>query len=596
MHAHLSIPASGFVARIKKFAAAHKVASSIIVVVILGVAWWAKAAFFSPAAPTRYVLASVQNGTIIASVTGSGQVSASDQVIINPKSSGAIVAVYAHDGQSVGAGQALAAIDSTDAQKAVRDAKANLAGAQLSLEKLREPADALSLTEAQNSVSSAKTDLDKTYQSGYNDVVSAFLDFSAVMNDMQTILAGTGASHGTQWNIDYYRDAVSNATNGQSLAQASAQRDATYAAYTSALSEYNSANADYQATTQNSSTSTIEAIIKETYTMSQAVATALADQNSFIQYYENTLKTHNLPVSSTADSSITMLGSDITNVNGHITTLLSDVNTITADEQSIAQNTLSLQKLQAGADPIDVASSNISVQKAQNALQDAEDALADYTVRAPFSGVLANFDLHVGDTVSGGTAIATEISSGAVADLSLNEVDAAKVSQGEKATLTFDAVPDLTLTGHVASVSPLGAVSQGVVSYDVKIAFDTQDSRVKAGMTVNAAIITAMKQNALVAPSSAIKTQGGQSYVLVVDAPPALPATSSAAGIALSSPPRQVAVTLGISNDTQIEITSGLSAGQTIVSRAISGAAQSAGAGAPSLIGGGRGGGVLRGG
>src|SRR6185503_5946600 len=109
-----------------------------------------------------------------------------------------------------------------------------------------------------------------------------------------------------------------------------------------------------------------------------------------------------------------------------------------------------------------------------------------YTVRAPFSGTIAKLSVDKGDQASSGTTVATIISKNQIADLSLNEVDAAKVTVGQKATLTFDAVEDLSIAGAVASVDTLGTVSQGVVSYVVKIQFTTQDERVKPGMSVNA--------------------------------------------------------------------------------------------------------------
>src|SRR5262249_21360975 len=152
----------------------------------------------------------------------------------------------------------------------------------------------------------------------------------------------------------------------------------------------------------------------------------------------------------------------------------------------------------------------LSIQQQQNSLAQAQTALSDYTISAPIAGTIADLNLHVGDTVGSGTSGATLITSDQIADLSLNEVDAAKVQVGQNATLTFDAIPNLSLTGTVSDVSPLGTVSQGVVSYDIKIAFTTQDPRVKAGMTVNADIQTAVHSNILEVPASAIQTSNGQ--------------------------------------------------------------------------------------
>ena len=141
--------------------------------------------------------------------------------------------------------------------------------------------------------------------------------------------------------------------------------------------------------------------------------------------------------------------------------------------------------------------------------------LADYTVRAPFDGVIAEFNVKKGDTVSAGSSVGMLVTKQQIATISLNEVDAAKVKVGQKATLIFDAVSDLTITGEVAEVDAVGTVSQGVVSYNVKVVFDVQDERIKPGMTVTANIIISSKPNVLMVKTSAIKNQDGSSGYLL---------------------------------------------------------------------------------
>ncbi len=187
------------------------------------------------------------------------------------------------------------------------------------------------------------------------------------------------------------------------------------------------------------------------------------------------------------------------------------------------------------------------------------------------------------------------------ADITLNEVDAAKVAVGNPATLTFAAVPGLTIAGTVADISPLGTVSQGGVSYTVKIGFATQDSRIKPGMSVAANMVRSVRQNVLVVPSAAVHSApDGTSYVLAFD-PPLATSTSGTQGILTTQTPMQVQVTVGLTNKTQAEITAGLSAGQQIVNRTIMGTATAAttpaasGTGGRGGFGGGGGGTVLRG-
>jgi multidrug efflux pump subunit AcrA (membrane-fusion protein) len=346
--------------------------------------------------------------------------------------------------------------------------------------------------------------------------------------------------------------------------------------------------------------------LQETYGTTRLIANAVKLANALIQYYQDQFSGHNLSPIAQSNTDLSSLNTFTGKVNTHLSNLLNDVNSLQKDRDAVTTDALSLQKLQAGSDPFDIQSAQLSIEQKQNALQQAQDALANYTIRAPFDGTIANLTIHKGDNV-GSTAVGTEITTQDIADLSLNEVDAAKIKTGQKATLTFDAIDGLSLTGIVADVSPLGTVSQGVVSYDVKIAFDAQDPRVKAGMTVNAAIQTGIVQNALSVPSSAIHVQGNSSYVLAFDALPAGADTagtsaqggssSGGQGVVSSISPRQLPVTTGISDDANTEITSGLQVGQTVVARTITGTTQATAASAPSLFGGGGrglGGGTVR--
>jgi hypothetical protein len=169
-----------------------------------------------------------------------------------------------------------------------------------------------------------------------------------------------------------------------------------------------------------------------------------------------------------------------------------------------------------------------------------------------------------------------------LAELSLNEVDVAKVKVGQKATLTFDAIEDLSLTGVVAEVESLGTVSQGVVSYKVKINFDTQDEQVKSGMSVSAAIIIDVHQDVLTVPNAAIKNQGTTYYIETLNNPSA--EVAGVQGVTSASAPQQQTVEVGLADDTSTEIILGLQEGDHVISRTITTKATSA-ATAPSLFG-----------
>lgn len=71
----------------------HKILSVFLAVIILGGSYYAYGKLNSSSAGTQYVLATVEKGTLVSSVSGSGQVSALNQVDIKPKASGDIIYV-----------------------------------------------------------------------------------------------------------------------------------------------------------------------------------------------------------------------------------------------------------------------------------------------------------------------------------------------------------------------------------------------------------------------------------------------------------------------------------------------------------------------
>ncbi|MES2135066.1 MAG: efflux RND transporter periplasmic adaptor subunit [Patescibacteria group bacterium] len=570
----------GFRVHSKQWAMKHKFISVVLLVVALGGAWWAYGLATTASAETRYVLSVVGRGTVISSVSASGQVSSSNQLDIQAKVSGEILSVNVTPGQKVYAGQMIAIIDPTSAEKAVRDAEANLESAQISLEKLQKPASALTVTQAQNALTNAEDALVKLYSDSNTDVVNAFLDLPGIITNLEDILTGTDACGGGQWNVDCYTNAMSGYDSEVEAYSRTAQND-----YTAAKKAYESAFVDYQALGTTADNASIEKALSKAYTAVQSASKAVKSANAFIQLYEDTLETHNRIPAAAAGAALDELSTFTGQLNSHFSSLLSDTNSLKQDKQNIVEKQQSLAETMAGTDSLDLRSSKLSVTKAQNSLEDAKTTLADYYVRAPFAGTIAAVDAKKYETASG--VLATLITTQKIAELSLNEVDAAKVKLGNKATLTFDALEDLTLTGEVVEIDTIGAVEQGVVSYSLKIAFDSQDERIKSGMTVNSSIQTAVKQDVLTVPTSAVKTQNGVSYVQVFD--PALGDTGGTQGVISKIPPQQVMVEVGISDDTTVEILSGLTEGQQIVTRTASGAAttQSTTQGAPSLLGGG---------
>lgn len=121
--------------------------------------------------------------------------------------------------------------------------------------------------------------------------------------------------------------------------------------------------------------------------------------------------------------------------------------------------------------------------------------------------------------------------------------------------VTLDALtPNDIFKATVFEIDPAATNIQGVVYYRIKTKFDALDPRFKAGMSANVDIATAEKDNVIVIPQRAVKTEDGTSkkYVDVLQAD----------GLTT----KKVYVQTGLQgNEGMIEITSGLSGGEKVV-------------------------------
>lgn len=550
-----------------------KVLIAIGFVILTAIAYFVWQNLVTKKVETTYVLSKVSKGSLIKTVSGSGQVSASNQVDLLPKASGELIRLNIVKGQEVKDGDILAQIDVSDIYKSLRDAQTNLASAKLALQKLQQPTDQLSLLQAENSLAStqesrqqALDNLSKAYEEGFNDVANAFLDLPSVMSSLQGILFGNDLDI-NQENIDYYFDNTKR--YDEHVRQ---YRDDAYDAYQIARSLYDANFNTYKSASRFSATSTVESLIKQTYDTTKNIAEAVKSTNNLIQFYRDQLNEHGSTPNSISSTHLNNLDSYTAITNGHLSSLLSITNSLKTNndsivslERSIKEKEESLAKLQAGTDALDIQSQQLSVRQKQNAVADLNEKLADYTIRAPFDGVIADIGVVKGDAVSTATAVVTLITKQSIAEISLNEVDAAQVKVGQKVTLTFDAVEDLSITGLVAELDSLGTVSQGVVNYNIKVAFDTQDERVKPGMSVSAAIITQFKSDVLLVDNVALKSIGNNYYVEIPDEAISDAVLNAGEGKVIKKAPRQQTVEVGLSDDTMIEITSGLNEGDIFI-------------------------------
>jgi RND family efflux transporter MFP subunit len=228
-------------------------------------------------------------------------------------------------------------------------------------------------------------------------------------------------------------------------------------------------------------------------------------------------------------------------------------------------------RLDALAGTIEVAAATVRVYEQQ---------LGDLTVRAPFAGVIVSKDAQPGEMVSpvsagGGftrTGIATLVDMDSrEIEVDVNEAFINRVSAGQRTEATLDAYPDWRIASHVINIVPTADRQKATVR--VRIAFDELDPRILTNMGVKVSFLEA-------APTAAAVTANTGSATLPAVRVPATAVVREGDTTFVwrlrDDSVERIAVRSGRERDGQIDLLSGITAGDTVVVRPVAGLAPGA--------------------
>jgi len=185
-------------------------------------------------------------------------------------------------------------------------------------------------------------------------------------------------------------------------------------------------------------------------------------------------------------------------------------------------------------------------------------------VTAPASGVISSLSIAPGMTIglspssstsSTNQKVVSIVNSGKpLLSVNISEIDVPNIKTGQKATVTFDSIPDKTFTGSVVAIDREGSTTSNVTNYPAIISLDSASDQILSNMAATANIITQVKDNVLTVPSAAISQQSGQDVVRILK----------------DGQEQTIPVEVGISSDTNTEIVSGLNEGDTVIVSSVS--------------------------
>jgi HlyD family secretion protein len=236
---------------------------------------------------------------------------------------------------------------------------------------------------------------------------------------------------------------------------------------------------------------------------------------------------------------------------------------VSAGDLDLAVSEERQARAQLALDAADIAS-------AEARLREAEVNLAYTDIVSPVDGIVVSRNVDVGQTVAASFQtptlflVAEDLTKMQV-NASVSESDIGPVAGGQEATFTVDAYPADSFRGRVVQVRNAPVTVLNVVTYDVIIAFDNADLRLRPGMTANVRITTAHREDALRVPTRALRFRPPVSEGAV-----AATAPSPARGNRVWVPDgahaaREAPVEVGIADDQFTEVRSGLAEGARVI-------------------------------
>ncbi len=488
----------------------------------IGYSGYQRVAAAPPAASTTVP---VTRGTITASVAASGTVVAAKQARLSFGVAGRLKSLNVSVGDSVSAGQVLAELDTTSLEIKLEQSQSSLRTAQTKLQQLK------------NSVKDV-------------DVAAARAAYESALAKYNDLLAGPSAAElksaeqaviSAQANLQKAEQSLADLKAGPTpdeVVVAKADLEKKQAALQKAQGDYDKVawRADVASRPE-----------------------ALALQQATIDY-QVALANYNQKMAGAKPEEIALAEKNVEGARAALESAEEKLAQLkagpkAADLEAARSNLASAQAAlankTAGPSAEEIALQEEQIKVAQIAVRQAEIDLASAKIVAPYAGVVAAIASNVGEQVGGGTAVITLVDPQAVRiDATVDEADVGKVAVGQTAEITFDALPNERFAGKVLAVAPSATVQQGVVTYQVSLQIEQRGRTLPAGMTANVSLIVAQKDNVLMVPNRAIRTQGRARVVEV----------ETAAG---TYERRQVRV--GLSNDQMSEIVEGLSEGEQVV-------------------------------
>ncbi len=281
--------------------------------------------------------------------------------------------------------------------------------------------------------------------------------------------------------------------------------------------------------------------------------------NNAIAVSASTLSTYKASV----DTARTNVGSALNDINDQIydisstkLTNQSNINTAQANleaaKSSLAKAKEELTLKKSAPRQVDIELAQAELRESQARFWEIQEKINKSILKSSSDGIVIAVEKETGETAQANQTILSIINEGKFqieANVSETEID--KVKLGNEVGMTLDSLgPEEEFSGKVIKIDPSETIVSGVIYYQIKVLFDSENSRIKSGMTVNLNIKTNQKENVLCLPYYLIKNKDSYKYVLVLKD---------------NNETEERKVKIGLEGENEVEILEGLKEGEKVI-------------------------------
>ena len=486
--------------------------------------------------------ATVFLGDLTEKASVSGQVQAKNKAALSFNRSGTVDAVFVDVGDTVTAGQPLAQLGSANLENNVASAQQDVIIAEAELNALFAAPTGAELTSAEAAVASAQANLTNLLAPPSEAEIAAEL---ARVDAAQANLWAAAERRDGTLQTGSEADILSAEAN---LADAEAAYQAAHDAWVRAADCEEDGQGGYICTTDDSDRSVAANLNLEAAAANLAAAQATLDSLTSVDD-DNVNSAQASVQSSQAAYEAALANYDAFSAGP-------TENEIAAAEATVASAEAALDRLlrEPAASTIKIYETRLA--QAETNLRAAEDALADATLTAPFAGIVTTVNVAPGET-AGGIAFTIVDTASYEVIVNVDEVDISTVTIGQPAALSFESWPGGKVMAEVTAIAPAASTDGGgIVSYQVHLSLGETEITIREGMTADADLVTAAREDVLLVDNAAIRAdrRNNQYFVTV--------ASRTATG---ETEYVEIEVVIGLNDKEFTQIISGLEVGDEVL-------------------------------